>query len=51
MPSAHPLRTQREPARWSATATSTSTGPSTSPKNTAAFTRHATPSASSPHPH
>src|ERR1035441_8288395 len=32
-------------------ATSTSTGPSTSPKNTAAFTRHATPLASSRHPH
>src|SRR5450631_4322130 len=32
-------------------ATSTSTGPSTSPKNTAAFTRPATPLASSRHPH
>jgi hypothetical protein len=32
-------------------ATLTITGPSTSPKNTAGYTRHATPSASSPHPH
>ncbi|MGO9789600.1 MAG: hypothetical protein ACLP8S_08850, partial [Solirubrobacteraceae bacterium] len=48
LPEEHAHRRPLGPGRM---ATSTSTGPSTSPRNTAAFTPHATPLASSRHPH